>query len=158
MSEGSQMLLLTPYKKIIGTIVIPVLGAVPEGCMVLFSGLSGETASIGVGTLAGSSIMLLTVNWTFLIFSGRVDSDNGVLQYESREKLTRQWDLINTGCENTKEVKKGSWKLILSIVPLVIIELGCIGTDLRVGASMKDLYYAKIASIVMIIILFISYC
>lgn len=79
-SEGSQLLLLTPYKKIIGSIVIPVLGAVPEGFIMLFSGLNGDTASVGVGTLAGSSIMLLTVNWSFLIFSGRVDSDKGELQ------------------------------------------------------------------------------
>lgn len=44
----------------------------------LFSGLGDvdeaqETLSVGVGALAGSTIMLLTVPWALSIWSGRVD-------------------------------------------------------------------------------------
>jgi len=62
------------------------------------------------------------------------------MQYESQNKLTRNWDMINTGVENSQEVKDGSWKLILSIIPLLIIELGCIGSDFHKGATMKYLH------------------
>lgn len=43
-SDGSELLLLVPAMAgIVGSVVLPVLGAVPDGCMVLFSGL-GENA------------------------------------------------------------------------------------------------------------------
>jgi len=75
------LLLLTPWKDLIGTLIIPILGAVPEGAMVLFSGLGADpqkTAGIGIGTLAGSSIMLLTVNWGIVMLGGRVNlSEDG---------------------------------------------------------------------------------
>lgn len=39
-SDGSELLLLVPsMANLIGSVVLPILGAVPEGCMVLFSGL-----------------------------------------------------------------------------------------------------------------------
>ena len=57
------MLLLIPrFAPIVGSVVLPVLGAVPDGAIVLFSGL-GDIAtaqkqlSVGVGALAGSTIM-----------------------------------------------------------------------------------------------------
>lgn len=56
--------------------VLPVLGAVPDGAIVLFSGL-GENAveqvPVGVGALAGSTIMLLTIPWILATIGGRVD-------------------------------------------------------------------------------------
>jgi len=118
---------MTPYKDLIGTIVIPILGAVPEGFMVLFSGLGSNpqaTAGIGIGTLAGSSIMLLTINWAMVIVAGRVDIDNGVCNYNAKEddndnndnkdkdksdpKLTRPYDIMNTGCENNSAIHSKS--------------------------------------------------
>jgi hypothetical protein len=73
-SNGSELLLLVPsYAAIVGSIILPVLGAVPDGMMVLFSG-TGENAEkeimVGVGTLAGSTVMLLTVRrrlWSELL-------------------------------------------------------------------------------------------
>jgi len=65
-SEGSDLLLLVPsLAGIVGSCVLPVLGAVPDGAIMLFSGLGSveeaqENLAIGVGALAGSTIMLLT--------------------------------------------------------------------------------------------------
>ena len=63
-SDGSELLLLVPsLAGIVGSIVLPVLGAVPDGAIVLFSGLGPDAQnqlSVGVGALAGSTIMLLT--------------------------------------------------------------------------------------------------
>jgi hypothetical protein len=46
--------------------VLPLLGSVPDGAIILFSGLGDletaqDTLSVGVGALAGSTIMLLTM-------------------------------------------------------------------------------------------------
>lgn len=65
-SEGSELLLLTPWKGLIGSVVLPILGAVPDGAIVLFSGMgpnAKEQITVGVGALAGSTIMLLTIPW-----------------------------------------------------------------------------------------------
>lgn len=66
-SDGSELLLLVPaVAGLVGSVVLPVLGAVPDGAIVLFSGLGDdaqEQLSVGVGALAGSTIMLLTIPW-----------------------------------------------------------------------------------------------
>lgn len=63
-SDGSELLLLVPSMAgIVGSVVLPVLGAVPDGAIIMFSGLgpnAQQTLSVGVGALAGSTIMLLT--------------------------------------------------------------------------------------------------
>ena len=39
-SDGSELLLLVPaYAGVVGSVVLPVLGAVPDGAIVLFSGM-----------------------------------------------------------------------------------------------------------------------
>ncbi len=66
-SDGSELLLLVPsLAGVVGSVVLPVLGAVPDGAIVLFSGMGDdaqEQLSVGVGALAGSTIMLLTIPW-----------------------------------------------------------------------------------------------
>jgi len=76
LSEGSELLLLVPsLAGVVGSVVLPILGAVPDGAIMLFSGLgpdAQEQMSVGVGALAGSTIMLLTVPWGLAIFAGSV--------------------------------------------------------------------------------------
>lgn len=84
--DGAELLLLVPgYSDIVGSVVLPVLGAIPDGMMVLFSGIgplavAQEQISVGVGALAGSTIMLLTLPWILSVYAGLVDYDeaNGV--------------------------------------------------------------------------------
>jgi hypothetical protein len=80
-SDGSELLLLVPsLAGIVGSIVLPVLGAVPDGCIVLFSGIGSdaqESLNVGIGALAGSTIMLLTVPWFLSIVGGRVNVVDG---------------------------------------------------------------------------------
>jgi hypothetical protein len=63
-SDGSELLLLVPkFAGIVGSIVLPILGAVPDGCIVLFSGMGPDAQNqlaVGVGAL-GKPISLYIV-------------------------------------------------------------------------------------------------
>jgi Ca2+/Na+ antiporter len=82
-SDGSELLLLIPEYisgELVGSIVLPILGAVPDGAIVLFSGLGPDAQdqlNVGIGGLAGSTIMLLTIPWFLSIYAGRVDCNSG---------------------------------------------------------------------------------
>jgi Ca2+/Na+ antiporter len=93
-SDGSELLLLVPsIAGMVGSIVLPVVGTVPDTLMVLFSGLgpnAEETVSVGVGAIAGATIMIITIPWFLSIIGGRVSIDyaTGDCVYErSRQEI-----------------------------------------------------------------------
>ncbi|ETO25801.1 hypothetical protein RFI_11337 [Reticulomyxa filosa] len=68
----------TKKKGVIGGLVIPILGAIPDGAIVLVSGLGADAqnqVAVGVGTLAGSTILLLTIPWSVGVILGCRDYD-----------------------------------------------------------------------------------
>jgi hypothetical protein len=70
------MLLEVSNPVIVGGLVLPILGALPDAAMILVSGLGPDAQqqlSVGVGTLAGSTIMLLTIPWLGGLWIGRCD-------------------------------------------------------------------------------------
>jgi len=81
--DGAELLLLVPgYADMVGSIVLPILGAIPDGMMVLFSGIgplaiAQEQVAVGIGALAGSTIMLLTLPWILSVYAGLVDYKDG---------------------------------------------------------------------------------
>lgn len=97
-SDGSELLQLVPsISGIVGCIVLPILGAVPDGMMVLFSGLgpdAQEQVSVGVGALAGSTIMLLTLPWFLAVLGGRVSIVGGILQYKRPSDAGDDWEKL----------------------------------------------------------------
>jgi hypothetical protein len=63
-SDGAELLMLMPYSKLVGSVILPILGAVPDGAIVLFSGIGPDAQTnldVGVGALAGSTVMLITI-------------------------------------------------------------------------------------------------
>lgn len=93
-SDGSELLLdLFPNAgTVIGALLLPVLGAVPDAAIVVASGLGSieeaqEQLNVGIGTLAGSTIMLLTVPWAASTFIARCDLDSNGQAIDG--KLTR---------------------------------------------------------------------
>jgi len=59
--------------------MISLSGAFPDSVMVIMSGLGGtvseaqEQVSVGMGTLAGSTVMLLTLPWAMSLILARTD-------------------------------------------------------------------------------------
>mmetsp|Transcript_28455 Transcript_28455/g.28783 ORF Transcript_28455/g.28783 Transcript_28455/m.28783 type:complete len:551 (+) Transcript_28455:102-1754(+) len=130
-SNGSELLLLVPeWAGIIGTVVLPVLGAVPDGAIVLFSGLgpnAQQQLDIGVGTLAGSTIMLLTIPWFLSILGGRVSIDNGKPNYEGRPRLRPSSSWLNalqsTGVTVGPHVKTGAIIMLITSTTFLVLQI-----------------------------------
>lgn len=132
-SEGSDLLLLVPsLAGLVGGVVLPLLGAVPDGAIMLFSGLGDiekaqETLSVGVGALAGSTIMLLTVPWALSVFAGKVDIVDDKPMYNSKFKESPKSNIRETleytGVSITDEVQKGGYIMMLTTIPYFIIQV-----------------------------------
>lgn len=148
-SDGSELLLLVPSMAgLVGSVVLPILGAVPDGMMVLFSGL-GENAqeeiSVGVGALAGSTIMLLTVPWFMSIVAGRVtiDASTGQCIYKGKRKLPQDGLLEhktwkNAGVKISPEINKAAHIMVLTMGSYVLMQVPSLfhmGSPLALQAS-----------------------
>lgn len=137
-SDGSELLLLVPaVAGLVGSVVLPVLGAVPDGAIVLFSGMGDDAQSelsVGVGALAGSTIMLLTIPWFLATVGGRVDinKESGLAVYKrphgaiSWTKLTAPLSLrdtlLHTGVTGSPQVRKGGVLMMITSVSYLIIQ------------------------------------
>lgn len=138
-SDGSELLLLIPsFAGIVGSIVLPVLGAVPDGMMVLFSGIgpldvAQDQVAVGVGALAGSTIMLLCIPWFLCVLGGRVDIDekDGSCLYGKRPKLTYDawggWG--KSGIEPSDKVKVNAYLMLGTSVTYLVIQLPALYVD-----------------------------
>ncbi|CEM26641.1 unnamed protein product [Vitrella brassicaformis CCMP3155] len=136
-SEGSELLLLVPsLAGLVGSVVLPVLGAVPDGAIVLFSGLgpdAQEQLSVGVGALAGSTIMLLTIPWFLSIVGGRVNVlESGELTYKKPKdadpdwkKLDppNNWSLTQTGVKCNKSIAVNGKIMLLTAITYLVIQI-----------------------------------
>jgi len=110
---------------IVGSVVLPILGAVPDGAIVLFSGLNGgqDTLSVGIGGLAGSTIMLLTIPWFLAIVAGRVDNINGKPNYQGKPKLTPDSRSLNAMVEVKPSIAKNSKIMLGTCLSFAIIQV-----------------------------------
>lgn len=115
-ADGSEFLLLIPSMAgLVGSIVLPILGAVPDGMMTLCSGIGDQAeaqASIGagMGVLAGSTVMLLTFPWFIAVVFGRVPLDAaGVPVYQKAVPARKPNDAKPTDVDDTDLGFFGSW-------------------------------------------------
>lgn len=132
-SDGAELLLLVLSPGLVGGLILPVLGAVPDGAIVLFSGLGPadtvqEQLSVGVGTLAGSTIMLLTLPWAACAILGRVDLSPGRDKALFRSGLTRSreglWaNLTRTGIQTSSAVRPAALLMLATSLAYVILQV-----------------------------------
>ena len=125
-ADGSEMLMEILNPGIIGGLVLPILGALPDAAIILVSTLGGtdaevkEQVNVGVGTLAGSTIMLLCIPWAGGIFVGRCDIRNGVAIDRTR---TKGMSLTETGVTCDDESCKGARIMMLTSLVFLIVQL-----------------------------------
>merc|ERR1711904_138808 len=130
---------------LIGGVLLPILGAIPDTVIIAMSGMTGTVAdaerkvSVGIGTLAGSTIMLLTVAVSGRIHFGRVDLDQETGEgldetflgekYNRVKGQPRQWEnwcqqLKTTGVTHTKEVLAVKYYMLATSLVYVIVQIG----------------------------------
>ncbi|RYH27768.1 hypothetical protein EON65_13220 [archaeon] len=92
----------------------------------MYSCLTTEQLNVGVGALAGSTIMLLTVPWFLSILGGRVNIDpNTKLANYKAPKLTppNRMHLTDTGVSVSPAVNKGAYVVLLTAVSYFLLQV-----------------------------------
>ncbi|KAL0306558.1 UNVERIFIED_CONTAM: Sodium/calcium exchanger NCL [Sesamum radiatum] len=126
LSSGSELLLEILGPGIVGGLFLPILGALPDAMLILVSGLSGsvETAqsqvSVGMGLLAGSTVMLLTVIWGTCIVVGKCDIENHIA-IDSQD--TKGFSLTGSGISTDIWTSYAGIIMAISVVPFIIVQL-----------------------------------
>jgi len=166
--DGSEMLLLLYGPGIIGGLVIPILGAIPDCAVILISGLGSGTKeeiqnqlSVGVGTLVGSTVMLLTLPWAASVYLGRRDYDPvtnaaGVTA-NNRPKYTK-FSLTNNCVTTLSDIPSTSKIMILASLSYFILQVPAFvfHNDSDGGASHEKPF--ALTGLIVTGIAFVLYC
>jgi Ca2+/Na+ antiporter len=130
-SDGAELLMLVMSPGLIGGLVLPVMGAVPDGAIMLFSGIgpdAQEQLSVGVGTLAGSTIMLLTLPWAACAVVGRVDLNEQGSAALYKRGLTQagraSWGAFftRTGIQTSSVVRPGALIMLVTSASYLVMQ------------------------------------
>jgi Ca2+/Na+ antiporter len=116
-SDGSELLLAVMDPGLIGGLLLPILGALPDAAMIVVSGTGGSVAeaqedvAVGIGTLAGSTVMLLSIAWGGSLVLGRCDIEN---ERAVNKKLTKGWHPTETGVTSDKGTRINAYIMVAS--------------------------------------------
>ncbi len=178
-ADGSELLLLIPsIAPIVGSVVLPILGAVPDGAIVLFSGMGPikevqEQIAVGVGALAGSTIMLITVPWFLSIYAGRVSIENGEANYKKPRGAGEDWKKIAPGSSwlstgvspNRAAMVSGAKTMAITSISYLIIQGAAFSLQtwkkpksvLPDPTIAKDERYYALTGLLLCVLLFVAY-
>lgn len=157
-SDGSELLLEVLDPGLIGGLLLPILGAFPDSLLVVVSGVGGTKAEaqeqvlVGVGVLAGSTILLLTVAWGGSLILGRCDLSGPNGSAKDRT-LTKGWHPSQTGVTVDSQTKMGAWIMILTVVPYLVIAIPLIDQHKRSQGKV-----AALIGLIISLIGVIGYC
>ncbi|PON41955.1 Parvalbumin [Parasponia andersonii] len=154
LSHGSEFLLQILGPGIIGGFFLPILGALPDATIILASGLSGdkETAqsqvSVGMGLLAGSNVMLLTILWGSCLIAGKCDLEYSVAV---DQQDTKGFSLTGSGVSTDIWTSYAARTMVISVIPFIIVQLPLVFN----ATSLSRL--AVLISFIISISLFVAY-
>ncbi|MCO5584460.1 hypothetical protein L7F22_038388 [Adiantum nelumboides] len=127
-SEGSELLLEVMNPGLIGGLLLPILGALPDAALICASGVGGtveeaqQEVLVGVGVLAGSTTLLLSVAWAGSLVAGRCDL-SGPGHTAKEFTLTHGFDLFRTGITTDEQTRWGALIMIASGAPYICAQL-----------------------------------
>ncbi|XP_062011519.1 sodium/calcium exchanger NCL-like [Rosa rugosa] len=155
LTNGSELLLEILGPGIIGGLFLPILGALPDAMLILVSGLSGSTetaqdqVSVGMGLLAGSTVMLITVVWGSCVFIGKCDIENNIAV---DNKDTKKLSLTGSGVTTDIWTSYSAIIMAVSVIPFIVVQL----PQLFSSTYLRQL--AILIGLVFSLALLISYC
>eukprot|EP00111_Clytia_hemisphaerica_P008436 TCONS_00024625-protein len=130
-SDGAEMLLDLGFSpSIIGGVVLPILGAVPDCAIIVSSGMGDDAQnklSIGMGTLAGSTVMLLTIAWSSSLIVSRCSLNK---HGESIDGKGKGFNLTKMGMTPLPEVRSGIVIMLLTSLFYFVVQ----SADWKFGA------------------------
>ncbi|KAH9802378.1 Sodium/calcium exchanger NCL [Citrus sinensis] len=157
LSNGSELLLEILGPGVVGGLFLPILGALPDAMLILVSGLSGtkETAqsqvSVGMGLLAGSTVMLSTVIWGTCVVVGKCDlreSDSVAIDGQN----TKGFRLTGTGVSTDVWTCYAARIMAISVIPFVVVQLP------QMLNSTSGRHLAVLIALILSVSMLISYC
>ncbi|XP_024965485.1 sodium/calcium exchanger NCL-like [Cynara cardunculus var. scolymus] len=125
LSAGSELLLEILGPGLVGGLLLPSLGALPDAMLILVSGLSGtvevaqEQVSVGMGLLAGSTVMLLTVIWGSCVIVGKCDIQNSVA---IDKQDTKGFSLVGSGVSTDIWTSYSAMIMAVSVLPFIVVQ------------------------------------
>ncbi|KAJ9538514.1 hypothetical protein OSB04_031247 [Centaurea solstitialis] len=155
LSAGSELLLQILGPGLVGGLCLPVLGALPDAMLILVSGLSGSTetaqdqVSVGMGLLAGSTVMLLTSIWGTCIIVGKCDLQNSVAQ---DNKDTKGFHLIGSGVSTDIWTSYSAMIMAVSVLPFIVVQFP------QILHSTSGRHTAVLIALILSVSLLIAYC
>ncbi|KAG8502529.1 hypothetical protein CXB51_001128 [Gossypium anomalum] len=155
LSYGSELLLEILGPGIVGGLFLPMLGALPDAMLILVSGLSGtvETAqsqvSVGMGLLAGSTVMLLTVIWGSCIIVGKCDLPDSIAIDGTN---TKGFNLKESGVSTDIWTCYAARIMAISVIPFLIVQLP------QALSSTSGRHLAVLIALITSLLMLVSYC
>ncbi|KAK7401787.1 hypothetical protein VNO78_13556 [Psophocarpus tetragonolobus] len=155
LSGGSELLLEILGPGIVGGLFLPILGALPDAMLILVSGLSGsvETAqsqvSVGMGLLAGSTVLLLTIIWGTCVIVGKCDIEDS-RAIDSQD--TRGFSLTGSGVSTDIWTSYAARIMVISVLPFVIVQFP------QILNSTSGRHLAVLIALIVSISLLVAYC
>ncbi|KAK7244214.1 hypothetical protein RIF29_39033 [Crotalaria pallida] len=165
LAKGGEQIFKILGPGIFGASAFHILGALPESLILLVSGLLGngeiaqEYAFTGVGLLAGSSILLLTVVWGSCVIAGSQefehDSGSSRISHGSNS-AHNSINALLTGCGITTDLETSYTAriMVLSVIPLAIMQIPNL-FQLSSGARSVTLVIAIIITTIFLLLYFI---
>ncbi|XP_043689478.1 sodium/calcium exchanger NCL-like [Telopea speciosissima] len=155
LSNGSELLLAIIGPGIIGGLFLPILGALPDAMLILVSGLSGTTATaqsqvlVGMGLLAGSTVMLLTLLWGSCVIVGKCDIEDSIA---TDSKDTKRFSLTGSGVTTDIWTCYAARILAISVIPFLIVQLP------QFLDSSSERRLAVLIALIVSLVLLVTYC
>lgn len=155
LSYGSELLLEILGPGIIGGLFLPILGALPDAMLIMVSGLSGSPAvaqqqvSVGMGLLAGSTVMLITVIWGTCVLVGKCDIE-GSLAVDERD--TKGFNLRDSGVSTDIWTSYAARIMAISVLPFLVVQLP------QAFSSNSGRHLAVLIALIISVLMLISYC
>ncbi|XP_058779564.1 sodium/calcium exchanger NCL [Vicia villosa] len=155
LSNGSELLLEILGPGIVGGLFLPILGALPDAMLILVSGLSGSAevaqsqVAVGMGLLAGSTVLLLTIIWGTCVIVGKCDIEDSIA-LDSTD--TRGFSLTGSGVSTDIWTSYAARIMVISVVPFLIVQLP------QMLNSTSGRHLAVLIGLIISVCLLITYC
>ncbi|OIT00325.1 PREDICTED: uncharacterized protein LOC109228864 [Nicotiana attenuata] len=155
LSSGSELLLEILGPGLIGGLFLPALGALPDAMLILVSGVSGTAAaaqgqvSVGIGLLAGSTVMLLTAIWGTCCIVGKCDIQNSVA-VDLRD--TKGLSLTGSGVTTDIWTSYAAMIMAVSVIPFIVVQLP------QLFHSTSGRHLAVLIALIISLSLLVTYC